>query len=157
MRVLHTMIRVGDLDRSIKFYTDVLGMKLLRKKDYPDGKFTLAFDSRHPWRSPLRGALKCAQFRSRRNCVGYAAESDHAVIELTYNWDTHKYDLGNGFGHVAIEVNDAYAACTEIKKRGGKVTREAGPMKHGSTVIAFVEDPDGYKIELIQKGTQGAN
>jgi lactoylglutathione lyase len=131
MRVLHTMIRVGDLDRSIKFYTDVLGMKLLRRKDYPDGKFTLAF-------------------------VGYGPETEHAVVELTYNWGTGKYDLGNGFGHIAIEVDDVYAACEEIKNRGGKVTREAGPMKHGSTVIAFVEDPDGYKIELIQKGTQGA-
>jgi lactoylglutathione lyase len=131
MRVLHTMIRVGDLDRSIKFYTDVLGMKLLRRKDYPDGKFTLAF-------------------------VGYGPETEHAVVELTYNWGTDKYDLGNGFGHIALEVEDVYAACAEIKKRGGKVTREAGPMKHGSTVIAFVEDPDGYKIELIQRGTQGA-
>jgi len=131
MRVLHTMIRVGDLDRSIKFYTDVLGMKLLRRKDYPDGKFTLAF-------------------------VGYGPETEHAVVELTYNWGTGKYDLGNGFGHVALEVDDAYKACAEIKNRGGKVTREAGPMKHGSTVIAFVEDPDGYKIELIQRGTQGA-
>ena len=125
------MIRVGDLDRSLKFYTDVLGMKLLRKKDYPDGKFTLAF-------------------------VGYGPEAEHAVIELTYNWGTPRYDLGNGFGHVALEVDDVYKACEEIRKRGGKVTREAGPMKHGSTVIAFVEDPDGYKIELIQKGTQGA-
>jgi lactoylglutathione lyase len=131
MRVLHTMIRVGDLDRSIKFYTDVLGMKLLRRKDYPDGKFTLAF-------------------------VGYGPETEHAVVELTYNWGTDKYDLGNGFGHIALEVEDVYKACAEIKNRGGKVTREAGPMKHGSTVIAFVEDPDGYKIELIQKGTQGA-
>ena len=131
MRVLHTMIRIGDLDRSIKFYTDVLGMKLLRRKDYPDGKFTLAF-------------------------VGYGPETDHAVVELTYNWGTDKYDLGNAFGHIALEVDDVYAACAEIKKRGGKVTREAGPMKHGSTVIAFVEDPDGYKIELIQRGTQGA-
>ena len=131
MRVLHTMIRVGDLDRSIKFYTDVLGMKLLRRKDYPDGKFTLAF-------------------------VGYGPETEHAVVELTYNWGTSKYDLGNAFGHIALEVEDVYAACAEIKKREGKVTREAGPMKHGSTVIAFVEDPDGYKIELIQKGTQGA-
>jgi lactoylglutathione lyase len=130
MRVLHTMIRVGDLDRSIKFYTDVLGMKLLRRKDYPDGKFTLAF-------------------------VGYGPETEHAVVELTYNWGTAKYDLGNGFGHIALEVEDVYAACAEIKKRGAKVTREAGPMKHGSTVIAFVEDPDGYKIELIQRGTQG--
>jgi lactoylglutathione lyase len=131
MRVLHTMIRVGDLDRSIKFYTDVLGMKLLRRKDYPDGKFTLAF-------------------------VGYGPETEHAVVELTYNWGTSKYDLGNAFGHIALEVDDVYAACEEIKNRGGKVTREAGPMKHGSTVIAFVEDPDGYKIELIQRGTQGA-
>ena len=131
MRVLHTMIRVGDLDRSIKFYTDVLGMKLLRRKDYPDGKFTLAF-------------------------VGYGPETEHAVVELTYNWGTGKYDLGNGFGHIALEVDDAYKACAEIKNRGGKVTREAGPMKHGSTIIAFVEDPDGYKIELIQRGTQGA-
>jgi lactoylglutathione lyase len=131
MRVLHTMIRVGDLDRSIKFYTDVLGMKLLRRKDYPDGKFTLAF-------------------------VGYGPETEHAVVELTYNWGTDKYDLGNAFGHIALEVDDAYKACDDIRKRGGKVTREAGPMKHGSTVIAFVEDPDGYKIELIQRGTQGA-
>lgn len=131
MRVLHTMIRVGDLDRSIKFYTDVLGMKLLRRKDYPDGKFTLAF-------------------------VGYGPETEHAVVELTYNWGTDKYDLGNAFGHIALEVDDVYKACEEIKQRGGKVTREAGPMKHGSTVIAFVEDPDGYKIELIQRGTQGA-
>ena len=131
MRVLHTMIRVGNLDRSIKFYTDVLGMKLLRRKDYPDGKFTLAF-------------------------VGYGPETEHAVVELTYNWGTDKYDLGNGFGHIALEVDDVYKACADIKARGGKVTREAGPMKHGSTVIAFVEDPDGYKIELIQRGTQGA-
>lgn len=128
MRVLHTMLRVGDLERSLKFYTDVLGMKLLRKKDYPDGQFTLAF-------------------------VGYAAESEQAVIELTYNWGRAQYNLGDGFGHVALEVDDAYRACDDIKKRGGKVTREAGPMKHGSTVIAFVEDPDGYKIELIQKNT----
>jgi lactoylglutathione lyase len=131
MRILHTMIRVGDLDRSIKFYTDVLGMKLLRRKDYPDGKFTLAF-------------------------VGYGPETEHAVVELTYNWGTDRYDLGNGFGHIALEVDDVYKACADIKARGGKVTREAGPMKHGSTVIAFVEDPDGYKIELIQRGTQGA-
>ena len=131
MRVLHTMIRVGDLDRSIKFYTEVLGMQLLRRKDYPDGKFTLAF-------------------------VGYGPESEGAVIELTHNWDTDHYELGNGFGHVALAVEDAYAACTEIKKRGGRVVREAGPMKHGTTVIAFVEDPDGYKIELIQKGAPSA-
>ena len=131
MRVLHTMIRVGDLDRSIKFYTEVLGMQLLRRKDYPDGKFTLAF-------------------------VGYGPESEGAVIELTHNWDTDHYDLGNGFGHVALAVEDAYAACAEIKKRGERVVREAGPMKHGTTVIAFVEDPDGYKIELIQKGAPSA-
>ncbi len=131
MRVLHTMIRVGDLDRSIKFYTEVLGMQLLRRKDYPDGKFTLAF-------------------------VGYGPESEGAVIELTHNWDTDHYDLGNGFGHVALAVEDAYAACAEIKKRGGRVVREAGPLKHGTTVIAFVEDPDGYKIELIQKGAPSA-
>lgn len=126
MRVLHTMIRVGDLDRSIRFYTDVLGMKLLRRSDYPDGKFTLAF-------------------------VGYGPESEHAVIELTYNWGTERYDLGNAFGHIALEVEDAAAACNEIRRRGGQVVREAGPMKHGSTVIAFIEDPDGYRIELIQK------
>jgi lactoylglutathione lyase len=125
MRLLHTMLRVGDLERSIAFYTDVLGMKVLRRNDYPEGKFTLAF-------------------------VGYQPESEGAVIELTHNWDTPAYDLGNGYGHVALEVEDAYAACTAIKQRGGRVTREAGPMKHGTTVIAFVEDPDGYKIELIQ-------
>ena len=126
MRILHTMLRVGDLDRSLAFYTQVLGMQLLRKKDYPDGKFTLAF-------------------------VSFGPESEQAALELTYNWGTDKYELGTGFGHVALEVPDAYAACAEIKKRGGVVTREAGPMKHGSTVIAFVQDPDGYKIELIQK------
>ncbi|KXU90762.1 glyoxalase I [Paraburkholderia monticola] len=126
MRILHTMLRVGDLDASIRFYTEVLGMRLLRKSDYPDGKFTLAF-------------------------VGYEDESEGAAIELTHNWDTSKYDLGNGYGHIALEVDDAYAACEEVKKRGGVVTREAGPMKHGTTVIAFVADPDGYKIELIQK------
>ncbi|MFB3087879.1 MAG: lactoylglutathione lyase [Acidiferrobacterales bacterium] len=131
MRVLHTMIRVGDLDRSIKFYTEVLGMQLLRRKDYPDGKFTLAF-------------------------VGYGPESEGAVIELTHNWDTDHYELGNGFGHVALAVEDAYAACAKIKKQGGLVVREAGPVKHGTTVIAFVEDPDGYKIELIQKGAPSA-
>jgi len=129
MRVLHTMIRVGDLPRSIRFYTEVLGMKLLRRHDYPDGKFTLAF-------------------------VGYGPESEHAVIELTYNYDVDRYDLGAGFGHIALEVDDVYAACAEIKQRGGKVVREAGPMKHGTTVIAFAEDPDGYRIELIQKGSR---
>lgn len=126
MRILHTMLRVGNLERSLAFYTDVLGMTLLRQKEYPDGKFTLAF-------------------------VGYQAESEGAVIELTWNWDTESYDLGNGYGHIALEVEDAYAACDRIRAKGGKVTREAGPMKHGTTVIAFVEDPDGYKIELIQR------
>ena len=127
MRILHTMLRVGDLDRSIKFYTEVMGMQVLRRNDYPDGKFTLAF-------------------------VGYGSEDDGAVIELTYNWGVDKYDLGTAYGHIALAVPDAYKACDEIKKRGGKVTREAGPMKHGKTVIAFVEDPDGYKVELIQRG-----
>ena len=126
MRMLHTMLRVGDLDKSIDFYINVLGMKLLRRKDYPEGKFTLAF-------------------------VGYGDEGDHTVIELTHNWDTPKYDLGNGFGHLAVAVPDAYKACDDVKNRGGKVTREAGPMKHGTTVIAFVEDPDGYKIEFIER------
>jgi len=126
MRILHTMIRVGDLERSINFYTEVLGMKLLRRHDYPDGRFTLAF-------------------------VGFGPESEQVVIELTHNWDTAAYDLGTGFGHVAVEVADAYAACAEIKRRGGVVTREAGPMKHGTTVIAFAQDPDGYKIELIER------
>lgn len=125
MRILHTMLRVGHLQRSLDFYTDVLGMKLLRQKDYPDGKFTLAF-------------------------VGYGEESETAVLELTHNWDTESYDLGNGYGHIALEVEDAYKACETIKAKGGKVIREAGPMMHGDTVIAFVEDPDGYKIELIQ-------
>ncbi|MBZ0133873.1 MAG: lactoylglutathione lyase [Rhodocyclaceae bacterium] len=129
MRILHTMLRVGDLDRSLKFYTEVLGMRLLRRTDYPGGKFTLAF-------------------------VGYQEEKDGAVLELTFNWGVERYDLGTGYGHVALEVDDAYAACDEIKRRGGTVTREAGPMKHGSTVIAFVQDPDGYKIELIQKKTR---
>jgi lactoylglutathione lyase len=126
MRILHTMIRVGDLEASVQFYTGVLGMRLLRQNEYPDGRFTLAF-------------------------VGYADESETAVIELTWNWDQNSYELGAGFGHIAIAVDDAYAMCEEIKRRGGNVVREAGPMKHGSTVIAFVEDPDGYKIELIQK------
>lgn len=126
MRILHTMIRVGDLQRSIEFYTQVLGMKLLRRKDYESGRFTNAF-------------------------VGYEDESKAAVLELTHNWDTTSYDLGNGYGHVALEVDDAYKACDEVRKRGGKVAREAGPMKHGTTVIAFVEDPDGYKIEFVQR------
>ena len=128
MRLLHTMLRVGNLNQSLAFYQDVLGMKLLRQQDYPDGRFTLAF-------------------------VGYGEEIDHTVIELTYNWDTSHYDLGTGYGHIAIEVEDAYAACELVKQKGGKVIREAGPMKHGSTVIAFIEDPDGYKIEFIQKDT----
>jgi len=132
MRMLHTMLRVGDLQRSLNFYTSVLGMKLLRKKDYPEGKFTLAF-------------------------VGYGSEDETAVLELTHNWDTKAYELGNGYGHIAIEVDDAYKACEAVKARGGKVTREAGPMKHGSTVIAFVEDPDGYKIEFIQHGTRATS
>ena len=126
MRLLHTMIRVGNLERSIAFYTEVLGMRLLRQKDYPEGRFTLAF-------------------------VGYGEESDTAVIELTHNWDTDSYELGNGFGHVALGVKDIYAMCDEIKQRGGVVSREPGPMKYGSSVIAFVEDPDAYKIELIQR------
>ncbi|MCU0869404.1 MAG: lactoylglutathione lyase [Burkholderiales bacterium] len=126
MRILHTMLRVGDLQKSIDFYTHVLGMKVLRRSDYPDGRFTLCF-------------------------VGYGDEATDAVLELTHNWDTPKYELGTGYGHVAVEVDDAYAACAEVRQRGGRVTREAGPMKHGTTVIAFVEDPDGYKIEFIQR------
>jgi lactoylglutathione lyase len=126
MRILHTMLRVGDLDRSLRFYTEVLGMRQLRRNDYPDGKFTLAF-------------------------VGYGEESDAAVLELTYNWGVDKYELGTAYGHVAIAVDDATQACAEVKRRGGKVVRDAGPMKHGTTVIAFVEDPDGYKVELIQR------
>ena len=126
MRMLHTMIRVGDLDRSISFYTEVLGMKLLRRKDYPSGKFTLAF-------------------------VGYGDEADHTVLELTHNWDTDSYDIGTGYGHIALAVEDAAAACNAIREKGGNVVREAGPMKHGGSVIAFVEDPDGYKIELIER------
>lgn len=129
MRLLHTMIRVGDLEKSIAFYTEVLGMRLLRRKDYPGGRFTLAF-------------------------VGYGDEAEHSAIELTHNWDTAAYDLGNGFGHLAVEVEDAYRACEEVRKKGGKVTREAGPMQHGSTVIAFVQDPDGYQIEFIQRKTK---
>ena len=128
MRLLHTMLRVGNLDRSLAFYTEVLGMQLLRRQDYPDGRFTLAF-------------------------VGYGPESEGAVIELTHNWDTASYEQSNAFGHIALEVPDAAKACADIKARGGKVVREAGPMKHGTTVIAFVEDPDGYKIELIQHGS----
>ena len=126
MRILHTMIRVGDLDRSIRFYTEVLGMKLLRQKEYPDGEFTLAF-------------------------IGYGEESENTVIELTYNWGTEKYELGEGFGHIALEVDDVYKATDEIRDRGGKIIRDAGPMNAGTTIISFVEDPDGYQIELIGK------
>ena len=130
MRMLHTMIRVGDLDKSIEFYTQVMGMRLLRQKDYPDGRFTLAF-------------------------VGYDEEDKAAVIELTHNWDTDSYDMGNGFGHIALAVEDVYQACEDIKARNGEVVREAGPMKHGTTVIAFVKDPDGYMIELVERKTSG--
>ena len=126
MRLLHTMLRVGNLERSLDFYQNVLNMQLLRRRDYPEGRFTLAF-------------------------VGYGDEADHTVLELTHNWDTESYDLGDAYGHIAIEVDDAYAACERVKEMGGKVVREAGPMKHGTTVIAFVEDPDGYNIEFIQK------
>ena len=126
MKILHTMLRVGNLDRSIKFYTEVMGMRLLRRADFPAGKFTLAF-------------------------VGFQDESEGAVIELTHNWETDHYDIGTGYGHIALAVPDAYAACDAIRQRGGNVVREAGPMKGSTTVIAFVEDPDGYKIELIEK------
>jgi lactoylglutathione lyase len=126
MRLLHTMLRVGDLQRSIDFYTQVLGMRLLRQKDYPDGKFTLAF-------------------------VGYGEESDETVIELTYNWGVESYDTGSGYGHIAIEVDDVYQATEMIRQQGGKIIRDAGPMNAGATIIAFVEDPDGYPIELIGK------
>jgi lactoylglutathione lyase len=130
MRFLHTMLRVGNLERSLQFYCEILGMKLLRQKEYPDGKFTLAF-------------------------VGYGDESDHTVLELTQNWGVESYDLGDAYGHIAIGVDDIYTACAEIETKGGTVTRPPGPMKHGQTVIAFVADPDGYKIELIQLGTRG--
>ena len=126
MKILHTMIRVGNLDRSIDFYTRILGMKLRSRRDYPEGKFTLAF-------------------------VGYEDEPDGAEIELTHNWGVESYDLGSAFGHIALAVEDAYAACALIRELGGTVTREPGPMKHGTTIIAFITDPDGYKIELIQR------
>jgi lactoylglutathione lyase len=130
MRILHTMLRVGDLERSLAFYTEVLGMTLLRRHDYPEGKFTLAF-------------------------VGFGPESAQAALELTYNWGVTSYEIGTGYGHIAVEVPDAAAACAEIKRRGGTVTREAGPMKHGTTVIAFAQDPDGYKVELIERTASG--
>lgn len=126
MRILHTMLRTGNLDRSIDFYTKVLGMTLLRRKDYPEGKFTLAF-------------------------VGYGNEENNSVIELTYNWGVEKYDVGTGYGHIALEVDDVFAACASIRQKGGNIIREAGPMNAGTTVIAFVTDPDGYYIELIGK------
>lgn len=126
MRLLHTMLRVGNLERSLDFYQNVLNMQLLRRRDYPEGRFTLAF-------------------------VGYGDEADHTVLELTHNWDTESYDLGNAYGHIAIEVDDAYAACERVKEMGGKVVREAGPMKHGTTVIAFVEDPDATKLNLFKR------
>lgn len=132
MRMLHTMLRVGNLEQSIQFYTEILGMKLLRRRDYPEGRFTLAF-------------------------VGYGDGQNHTVLELTHNWDTTHYDLGTGYGHIAIGVKDAYQACAEIKAKGGKVVREAGAMKGGVTVIAFVEDPDGYKVELIQLDANATN
>ncbi len=126
MRILHTMLRVGDLQRAIDFYTQVLGMQLLRRSENPEYRYSLAF-------------------------LGYGSNPDHAELELTYNWGVTQYDLGNAYGHIALEVEDAYAACDKIREAGGKVVREAGPMKHGNTVIAFVDDPDGYKIELIQR------
>lgn len=125
MRILHTMLRVRDLDKALHFYTDVLGMKLIRKHDYESGRFTLAF-------------------------VGYGEEKDNTVLELTHNWDTDDYEMGDAFGHIAIAVDDVYEACEKIRQAGGTVTREPGPMKHGTTVLAFVEDPDGYKIELLE-------
>ena len=128
MRLLHTMLRVGDLERSITFYTEVLGMRLLRRKDYPGGRFTLAF-------------------------VGYGEERDTTVLELTHNWDTESYEIGSGYGHIAIGVADIHGVCEQIRSKGGQVTREPGPMKNGTTVIAFVEDPDGYRVELIEQTT----
>lgn len=131
MKILHTMIRVNDLDESIRFYCELLGMRLLRKKEYPSGRFTLAF-------------------------VGYGDEASSAVVELTYNWDTHQYNVGDGFGHIAVGVDDIYATCEALRGKGGKIVREPGPMKHGTTEIAFVEDPNGYKIELIQNKSRNA-
>ena len=129
MRLLHTMLRVGDLERSIAFYTEILGMRLLRRKDYPGGRFTLAF-------------------------VGYGEESDSTVLELTHNWDISSYDIGSGYGHIALGVDDIVGVCDQIRAKGGNVVREPGPMKNGTTVIAFVEDPDGYKVELIEMSSR---
>lgn len=129
MRILHTMLRVGDLDKSIRFYTEILGMKLLSRRDFPDGKFTLAF-------------------------LGYGRNPEHAEIELTHNWGVDKYELGNAYGHIALGVDDIYKTCDQIRASGGTITREPGPMKHGTTVIAFVQDPDGYKVELIEEGSR---
>jgi lactoylglutathione lyase len=129
MRILHTMLRVGDLDRSLRFYVEVLGMSLISRKDYPDGKFTLAF-------------------------IGYGKNPEQAEIELTYNWGVSEYELGGAYGHIAIGVDDIYAVCERMRAAGGKITREPGPMKHGTTVIAFVQDPDGYKLELIEEKTR---
>ncbi|ARU58290.1 glyoxalase I [Oleiphilus messinensis] len=126
MRLLHTMLRVTDLEKSIDFYQNVFGMSLLRRKDYPEGRFTLAF-------------------------MGYGSEAENTVIEFTHNWDTNAYDLGSAYGHIAIEVEDVYAACDKITALGGNVVREAGPMKHGTTILAFVKDPDGYMVELLGK------
>ncbi len=130
MRILHTMLRVGDLDRSLRFYTEVIGMKLISRKDYPDGKFTLAF-------------------------VGFGTNPEHAELELTHNWGVESYELGTAYGHIALGVDDIYGVCDQIRAAGGKITREPGPMKHGTTVIAFVQDPDGYKVELIEESSRG--
>ena len=130
MRILHTMLRVGDLDRSIAFYRDVLGMDLISRKDYPDGKFTLAF-------------------------LGFGRNPEQAEIELTFNWGVERYEIGTGYGHIALGVDDIHGVCDRIRKAGGNITREPGPMKHGTTVIAFVQDPDGYKIELIEEKSRG--
>ena len=131
MRILHTMLRVGDLDRALRFYCEVLGMQLISRKDYPDGKFTLAF-------------------------VGYGKNPEQAELELTYNWGVDKYEIGTAYGHIALGVDDLYAACERIRGAGGRITREPGPMKHGTTVIAFVQDPDGYKVELIEEKSRSS-